>query len=70
MAGHIATGFMDILRQINPDIYPDLALQRRNLVISQLKKYDVITPSEADSNNRGMAIFICRSPFHMSYYCG
>jgi membrane carboxypeptidase/penicillin-binding protein len=61
---------MDILRQINPDIYPDRALQRRNLVISQMKKYDVVTPSEADSNIQGMAIFICRFPFHMSYYCG
>ena len=42
-------GMLKATYNYNPRLFPDNALQRRNVVIRQMEKYEVLKPSEADS---------------------
>jgi len=45
----VLVGMLKATRTYNPVNYPDRAKERRNIVLSQMLKYDFLTPSRADS---------------------
>ena len=45
----VLVGMLKATRTYNPVTYPDRAKERRNIVLSQMLKYDFLTPSRADS---------------------
>lgn len=47
--GAVLVGMLKATRSYNPRIYPVKALERRNVVLSQMEKYELLTPEKADS---------------------
>jgi penicillin-binding protein 1A len=55
--GAVLVGMLKATRSYNPRIYPVKALGRRNVVLSQMEKYELLTPEKADSL-RALPIFL------------
>jgi len=47
--GAVLIGMLKATYSYNPRVYPDRSLQRRNVVLAQMKKYEKLTASQADS---------------------